>query len=232
MAKIHSKSALSLATLSLLFAILCINCIIVAVDGELQTFGRVLNPTDLGPKKEKLSHFLMYRHDIVSGPNPTAIEVASASTTRNSSTFFGGVVMMDDPLTEGPELSSKLIGRAQGFYASAGINELAMLVNMNFAFMVGEYNGSTISIMGRDALLSEKVQEMPIVGGAGLFRFARGYVQVRTQKVNVTSGVVFEEEMNNQIQLCFGDDNLIPELGSLRIHLFTRLVRDHKRTKW
>ncbi|KAI3942138.1 hypothetical protein MKW98_003737 [Papaver atlanticum] len=187
MAKIHSRSALSLAALSI-FAVFCINYIVVAVVGELQTFGRVLNPTELGLKKEKLSQFLMYRHDIVSGPNPTSIEVASAPTTRNSSTFFGGVVMMDDPLTEGPELSSKLIGRAQGFYASAGINELAMLVNMNFAFMVSEYNGSTISIMGRDALLSEKVREMPIVGGAGVFRFARGYVQVRTQKVNVTSG--------------------------------------------
>ncbi|KAJ6944502.1 hypothetical protein NC652_009783 [Populus alba x Populus x berolinensis] len=32
---------------------------------------------------------------------------------------FGHTMMADDPLTEGPELSSKLVGKAQGIYATA-----------------------------------------------------------------------------------------------------------------
>ncbi|RZC79194.1 hypothetical protein C5167_003409 [Papaver somniferum] len=160
---------------------------IVAVDGKSQTFGRVLNPIKLGLKQEKLSHFRVYWHDIVSGPNPTSIRVAGAPSTNKSKTGFGAIVMIDDPLTEGPELSSKLMGRAQGFYASAGVNEVAALMNMNFAFMVGKYNGSTISIMGRNKVLTE-VREMSIVGGSGLFRFARGYVEARAKKLDYKTG--------------------------------------------
>ncbi|MCL7022342.1 hypothetical protein MKW94_002569 [Papaver nudicaule] len=183
MAEISSKGSFSLI-------ILCISVIfyinnIVAVDGK--AFGRVLNPIKLGLKEEKLSHFRVYWHDIVGGPNPTAIQVARAPSTNKSTTGFGAVVMIDDALTEGPEMSSKLIGRAQGLYAFAGVNEVAALMNMNFAFMVGKYNGSTISIMGRNQVLTE-VREMSIVGGSGLFRFARGYVQARTKKLDFKTG--------------------------------------------
>ncbi|KAI3846380.1 hypothetical protein MKW92_011838 [Papaver armeniacum] len=138
----------------------------------------------LGLKKEKLSHFRVYWHDIVAGRHPTSIQVAKAASTDKSATGFGAVSMIDDPLTEGLELSSKLVERAQGFYASAGVNELVALINMNFAFLVRKYNGSTISIMGRDKVLSE-VKEMPIVGGSG---FARGYVEARSKKLDSKTG--------------------------------------------
>ncbi|RZC63348.1 hypothetical protein C5167_025110 [Papaver somniferum] len=187
MAEMNSSSCLSLITLCSVFAILYMNSAIVAVDGKSQTVGKVLNPTKLGLKKEKLSHFRVYWHDIVGGRHPTSIQVAKAASTDKSATGFGAVSMIDDPLTEGLELSSKLVGRAQGFYASAGINELVALINMNFAFVVGKYNGSTISVMGRDKVLSE-VREMPIVGGSGLFRFARGYVEARTKKLDSKTG--------------------------------------------
>ncbi|CAF2211872.1 unnamed protein product [Brassica napus] len=58
---------------------------------------------------------------------------------------------------------------------------------MNFAFKTGKYNGSTITILGRNPVLS-KVREMPIVGGSGLFRFARGYVEARTKLLNLKNG--------------------------------------------
>lgn len=45
--------------------------------------------------------------------------------------------MIDDPLTEGPELSSKLLGRAQGFYGSASQKDAGPLMAMNFAFLQG-----------------------------------------------------------------------------------------------
>ncbi|KAJ4806442.1 Dirigent protein [Rhynchospora pubera] len=128
---------------------------------------------------EKQSHFRFYWHDMITGPNRTAYRVAQAPNTDNSSTFFGAVLVMDDPLTTGPDENSKLVGKAQGIYVSAGLNKTEYLMVMDFVFTDGEYNGSTIAVSGHNEVFTE-VREMPIVGGSGLFRFARGYVQLRT----------------------------------------------------
>jgi hypothetical protein len=95
--------------------------------------------------------------------------------------------MFDDPLTLGPQLSSKLVGKAQGFYASASQDDFGFLMAMNLAFIEGKYNGSSITILGRNSGLN-KVREMPVVGGSGLFRFARGYAQANTYKYDPKSG--------------------------------------------
>ncbi|KAL6138213.1 hypothetical protein ACLB2K_063496 [Fragaria x ananassa] len=150
-------------------------------------FSRPLSRAKHGLKKEKLSHLHFYFHDIVSGRSPTAIRVAEAPTTQNSSTAFGAVMMIDDPLTAGPELGSKLVGKAQGIYASASQTELGFLMVLNFAFMEDKYNGSYLSVLGRNTVFSA-VREMPIVGGSGLFRFARGYARAKTHKVDFNTG--------------------------------------------
>ena len=159
--------------------------------GNSQTFSRNLPRKSLGLKREKLTHLHFYFHDIVSGRNPTAVRVASANMTNTSATGFGFVVMMDDPLTAGPNLTSKLVGRAQGIYASAALEELGLLMVLNYAFVEGKYNGSTLSILGRNTVFSP-VREMPIVGGSGLFRFARGYAQARTVWFDVSGDAVVE----------------------------------------
>lgn len=79
------------------------------------------------------------------------------------------------------------MGRAQGFYASASQSENALIVVMNLAFLEGKYNGSSLSVLGRNPVV-ETVREMPIIGGGGLFRFARGYVQAKTLRFNATTG--------------------------------------------
>ncbi|CAN6577186.1 unnamed protein product [Malus baccata var. baccata] len=134
------------------------------VTSETHHFSRPLSPSKHGLKREKLSHLHFYFHDIVGGRTPTAIKVAEALTTNTSMTGFGTVVMMDDPLTIGPESSSKLVGKAQG-----------------------KYNGSTLSVLGRNAVFSA-VREMPIVGGSGLFRFARGYAHASTHQFDIKTG--------------------------------------------
>ncbi|KAM0946401.1 putative dirigent protein [Dioscorea sansibarensis] len=70
--------------------------------------------------------------------------------------------MIDDPLTETPDLSSKLIGRAQGMYAFASQEEFGLLMAMNIVFVEGEFNGSTLAVLGRNAVFSE-VREMPVI---------------------------------------------------------------------
>jgi hypothetical protein len=139
-------------------------------------------------KKEKLSHFRFYWHDILSGKNPTAITIVPPPLKFiNTTTSFGSINMFDDPLTLGPQLSSKLVGKAQGFYASASQDDFGFLMAMNFAFIEGKYNESTITILGRNSGIN-KAREMPIVGGSGLFRFARGYAKATTHWFDLKTG--------------------------------------------
>ncbi|MED6130454.1 hypothetical protein PIB30_000954 [Stylosanthes scabra] len=147
---------------------------------------RTIPPTSLGLHQEKLTHLHFYFHDVISGPRPTAVNVAQAPMTDKSPTKFGAVVMADEPLTLGPEPESKLVGKAQGMYASASQNDFGLMMVMNFEFLEGKYNGSTMSLLGRNAAISA-VREMPIVGGSGLFRFSRGYALAKTYSFNVTT---------------------------------------------
>jgi hypothetical protein len=137
---------------------------------------------------EKSTHIKLYWHDVVSGPSPTAVPVARAAVTNTSKTAFGAVVVIDDPLTQGPDLkTSKPLGRAQGTYIAAGKDQLSLMMSMNFVFQAGKYNGSTLAIMGRNAAF-DAVREMAIVGGTGVFRMARGYAQARTHTLDLKTG--------------------------------------------
>ncbi|KAG6570355.1 Dirigent protein 20, partial [Cucurbita argyrosperma subsp. argyrosperma] len=147
------------------------------------SFASNLDPKVLRLKKEKLTHFHMYWHDVVGGTKPTSVAVLPG---LSNSTLFGLVNMFDNPLTVGPDPKSQLVGKSQGLYASAAQQEIGLLMAMNFAFTYGKYNGSSITILGRNPILNT-VREMPVVGGSGRFRFARGYAEARTHFFNATS---------------------------------------------
>ncbi|XP_022884534.1 dirigent protein 19-like [Olea europaea var. sylvestris] len=171
-----------------LFYIFTISLLFSSVSGKLQDdFAAEIDAKVLGFRKEKLTHFRVYWHDILSGQKPTSIQIVKPPSSVLASSGFGIVSMIDNPLTVGPELKSKLVGRAQGFYALASQEELGLLMTMNFVFDEGKYNGSTITVMGRNAVLN-KVREMPVIGGSGLFRFARGYVEARTHTFDLKTG--------------------------------------------
>ena len=130
----------------------------------------------------------VYWHDVVSGgPNARVVQVAQAPSSNASATGFGTVLVIDDPLTEGPNLTSRLLGRAQGMYISASKDSLSLLMAMNFVFVDGAYNGSSIAIVGPNPV-NRAVREMAVVGGTGVFRFARGYCQLRTHWFDANTG--------------------------------------------
>jgi len=132
-----------------------------------------------------LTQLTFYFHDVVSGSNPTTVTIAKAKTASAS---FGSLAMMDDPLTDGPDaMKSKLVGRAQGMYALADQSETAPIMIMNLLFLEGQYNGSTLSVLGRNPV-NQGVREMPVVGGTGVFRFAKGYAQAKTYTFDKTTG--------------------------------------------
>ncbi|VFQ60054.1 unnamed protein product [Cuscuta campestris] len=146
---------------------------------------RIPTWTRIHQKKEKLSHFRFYWHDVLSGKNPTSVMVIPPP--GNSTTGFGYANMIDNPLTLRPELTSDCVGRAQGLYASASQQGIGFLMVMNFAFIEGKYNGSTLTVVGRNPAM-DAVRELSVVGGSGLFRFARGYVQARTHWLDLETG--------------------------------------------
>ncbi|XP_062198358.1 dirigent protein 21-like [Phragmites australis] len=132
--------------------------------------------------------FKLYFHDVVGGTSPTAIRIAQAPSSNTSSTSFGAMVAIDDPLTTGPSRSSSQeIGRAQGTYTFADQKTFGLLMIMNFVFTAGEHNGSSLAIFGRNEVLNN-IREMSIVGGSGKFRMARGYVQAHTIDSGTTTG--------------------------------------------
>ncbi|MFS8016165.1 putative dirigent protein [Helianthus anomalus] len=135
----------------------------------------------------KLTHLHFYLHDLVSGSDPTVLRVAQSNITSSSPTAFGFIAMADDMLTTGPEPNSTVLGRAQGIYGSACLEESGLLMTMNLVFTGADYNGSTLSLLGRNAVF-HTYREMPIVGGSGVFRMARGVATAKTYEFNLTSG--------------------------------------------
>ncbi|KAK4424956.1 Dirigent protein 21 [Sesamum alatum] len=85
------------------------------------------------------------------------------------------------------ELSSELIGYAQGITASASVEELILFEPFTFVFTNKAYNESTLAVLGNNPML-HKYRELPIVGGTGVFRLARGLVSYQTYAYNNTSG--------------------------------------------
>ncbi|XP_062175186.1 dirigent protein 22-like [Alnus glutinosa] len=136
-------------------------------------------------REEKTTHLHFFFHDTISGNHPSAVRIAGP--TESTFVNFGNTMMIDDALTEGPEPTSKLVGRAQGFYSMAAQDDLALLMVMNFAFVEDKYNGSSISMLGRNPVLND-VREMPIVGGSGLFRNSRGYALAHTNWMDPNTG--------------------------------------------
>ncbi|KAL4187923.1 hypothetical protein AMTRI_Chr09g41550 [Amborella trichopoda] len=133
----------------------------------------------LGLGEPKVSQIEFYMHDLLVAEKPTAVIVAEANTTKSSPTLFGQVVVVDDPMTEGPELTSKLIGKAQGLYAPSSQSEISLFEAVDFVFTYDKFNGSTLSVMGRNPIL-QKERELSIIGGSGAFRLARGYALKQT----------------------------------------------------
>ncbi|XP_038707217.1 dirigent protein 23-like [Tripterygium wilfordii] len=139
-------------------------------------------------EKETTINLQFYLHDTLSGKNPSAILVAQAKTTYQYPTQFGSVMMADDPLTMTPEPNSLVVGRAHGLYGSAGQTDLALIMALSFHITSSAYVGSTINILGKNSPDLNANRELPVVGGTGAFRLARGYAYVKLLSIDPKTG--------------------------------------------
>lgn len=141
-----------------------------------------------GENKETVTNLEFYFHDKLSGQNPSAVRVAEPLDKKKTSmTLFGAIMMADDPLTETSDPKSKIVGRAQGLYGSSCQQEIGLLMAMSYSFTDGPYNGSSFALLGKNSAMNP-VREMPVVGGTGLFRMARGYALAKTHWFDPTTG--------------------------------------------
>nr|XP_043637420.1 dirigent protein 23-like [Erigeron canadensis] len=144
-------------------------------------------------RKRNTTNIQFYMHDTPGGPNPSAVRVAGQATNATDMGMFGfgSIYVMDNALTTTPDLNSTLIGRAQGLYAmsSSQENDISLLMTLTYNFVSGIYNGSSLSIVGRNPVMNE-VREMPVVGGTGIFRLARGFALAKTYSMNQADAII------------------------------------------
>lgn len=90
--------------------------------------------------------------------------------------LFGTMTVVDDELTEGPELGSGKIGKAQGFYVASSLDGSSQTLALTTMFKVGEYADS-ISFFGVHRAIDSE-SHLAIVGGTGKYVNANGFAKV------------------------------------------------------
>lgn len=145
-------------------------------------------PYEMGMQKMTKLHF--YLHENITGDYPTAVKIAEAPGANISATGFGELYMMDNPLTEGPDPNSRLVGRAQGLYGSSEMNELSLIMGVSLVFTGNnKFNGSTINVFTGNPI-THKEREFAIVGGTGYFRHAHGFISAKTYRRRGKNAIV------------------------------------------
>ena len=91
--------------------------------------------------------------------------------------MFGSVTVIDDQLTEGEELGSAVIGRAQGFYLASSLDGTSQSIVLT-VLLHGDDNHDgvedSISLFGVHRTASPQ-SEVAVIGGTGKYENAKGY---------------------------------------------------------
>ncbi|KAL8556371.1 hypothetical protein ACS0TY_003980 [Phlomoides rotata] len=139
---------------------------------------------------QKVTYLQVYVQDILSGPDPTNIVVASPTSTPPPPNFFGVVAAIDDPVRVSPNPNATIVGRAQGIFNFASLEEPRLHMSFDIVFTDGQHNGSILNVIGNNPYLRER-RELAVVGGSGAFKLARGFIGVRTVSFNASTGDAF-----------------------------------------
>jgi hypothetical protein len=157
-------------------------------------------------------HLPLYMHDVIGGPNRTAIRLIWGVGPPHESMpdrTFGDTVAIDDLITDGPGIvgdgDTRPIGRAQGTYMLTSKHEEVIVVSITVVLTAGPYNGSTIVVAGRDRIYDE-TRELAVVGGTGELRGASGYVLWTTAKKWSDVHLVLELDVHASVPLPDDDD--------------------------
>ncbi|KAK0592388.1 hypothetical protein LWI29_018316 [Acer saccharum] len=92
--------------------------------------------------------------------------------------MFGTMTAIDDELTEGHELGSGFVGKAQGFYVASSIDGTSHTMAFTTMFASGHYADS-LSFFGVHRMATSESQ-LAIMGGTGRYVNAKGFAVVKT----------------------------------------------------
>ncbi|KAM1698267.1 dirigent protein 25-like [Malus sylvestris] len=92
--------------------------------------------------------------------------------------MFGTLTVFDDELTEGHELGSGLLGRAQGFYVASSEDGRSQTIAFTAMFQSGGYADSLTFFGVHRVAASES--HLAVMGGTGKYLNAKGYALVKT----------------------------------------------------
>ncbi|GMN24372.1 hypothetical protein TIFTF001_000530 [Ficus carica] len=92
--------------------------------------------------------------------------------------MFGTVTAFDDELTEGHELGSGLLGKAQGLYVASSVDGTSQTMAFTALFQSGDYTDS-LTFFGVHMTAAAE-SHLAVMGGTGKYLNARGFATVKT----------------------------------------------------
>ena len=124
-------------------------------------------------------HLTIYGFETRAGPNTTLLLTAGTGQGNLSAVGFGSFLVFDNILRVGPSNTSKELGRHQGTAVGLSlepitIGGLYMTAQHIFQSGSGQYNGSSITVMGTVANAYSPYLLL-IPGGLGYFFGCTGY---------------------------------------------------------
>ncbi|KAM3698156.1 hypothetical protein ACJW31_06G167600 [Castanea mollissima] len=140
-------------------------------------------------------------NDVTNGGNSqpfvTAGQLPSAASLQKL--MFGSLTVFDDELTEGQELGSAVIGKAQGFYLASSLDGTSQTIAVTVLLSHGAGQQhqdqtvveDTISFFGVHRTASHESQ-IAVVGGTGKYENAKGYAtlgSLHQEDQHTTDGV-------------------------------------------
>ncbi|XP_073297477.1 dirigent protein 24-like [Primulina huaijiensis] len=121
-------------------------------------------------------------NNIVNGGNNQAFVTAGqlpAGVTLQQ-LMFGSVTVVDNELTEGHELGSVVLGKAQGFYLASSSDGSSHTLALTAMFHGHDHEiDDTISFFGVHRTASP-ISHIVVIGGTGIYENARGYATIET----------------------------------------------------
>ncbi|KAF6148861.1 hypothetical protein GIB67_014232 [Kingdonia uniflora] len=110
-------------------------------------------------------------------PFVSAGQLPSGSTLQKL--MFGSITVIDDEQTEGHELSSSALGKAQGFYLASSQDGSSQTMSPTVLFHGGDHVDDTLSFFGIHQTAAP-VSHIAIIGGTGKYENAKGYATIET----------------------------------------------------
>ncbi|RLM70187.1 hypothetical protein C2845_PM17G03990 [Panicum miliaceum] len=121
--------------------------------------------------EQRVAQFKFYMHPRWAGPNMNQ----RGTVSINAPNRMGETIVNDWIITEGSDINSMRLARAQGVHWAVGFNNERWYVCVNISFEDDHFRGSTLELHG----FWEppfNTMEWTVTGGTGQFRFAQGFL--------------------------------------------------------